>query len=40
MSTGNVFWCGGLTPLSLSYASCPEIWEPHPAEILRACPNL
>jgi len=32
--------CVGLTTSSLSYADCPEIWEPHPLWTLRACTGI
>jgi len=37
---GKVFRCVGLTTLPPSCADCLEIWEPHPAGTLRACPGL
>jgi len=32
--------CVGLTTLPPSCANCPEIWEPQPPGILRACPGI
>jgi len=45
VSTRNITWgkggrCLGLTTLSLSFADCLVIWEPHPTGTLRVCPGL